>query len=139
MAKKPGTYTTTVMALKSQVLGKYVIARAWGYGNDDHRVRHLELVDNPVMVSRSTKTARRLISMLPACAEEKLREEEARLADAMHELDREIAKNGPYIKFCTDRVERSRNRVREMHALLHAPVDVVEVVVTTTVTERVVP
>lgn len=139
MAKKPGTYTATVMALKSQVLGKYVIARAWGYSNDDYRVRHIELSDHPVMVSRSVKTARRLIGMLPVCAEEKLREEEARLHDAMQDLDREIAKNGPYIKFNADRVERFKKRAEEMRAILHAPIDVVEVVSITTVTERVVP
>lgn len=139
MARKPGTHTAKIMALKSQVLGKYIVARAWEYGDNDYKVRYLSLVDNPVMVSRSTKTARKLLDLIPERVKEMVAEEESRLHDALRDLDREIATGGRYVEYNQNRVKRSEENLHKLKALLSHPIDVVEVTSVTTTSERVVP
>lgn len=140
MTKKLGTHNSKIMALKSQVLGKYVIARAWEYANsNDYKVRHVSLVDNPVMVSRSAKTARKLLDLIPEHVRELVADEETELHRALRDLDRAIASGDRYVDYHRSQIKRSEERLHMLKALLAHPIDIVEVTSTTTVIESVVP
>lgn len=142
MTKKPGTHTNTIMALRSRALGRYVVARAWKQIDaDEYRVHHVTLVDKPVMVCRSAKTARLLVGMMPRRVMEMIAEARDSMDRAQTNLD-----NGIRAGWCAADLDHARRwietleaRLVELDALLASPVDVVEVVITTTVVERVLP
>lgn len=138
MARKPGTHTSKIYAFKSRSLGKYVCARAWGYdGQQDHMVRIVELRDTPVLVAKSEKSARNLLSMIPDYLCEQAKQAEEHVYKARLELDY-ATRNGQSLGYHENRLRRKLDHLDEIMSLLNHPIDVVLVETTTETKETVV-
>lgn len=137
MARKPGIHKSTIYAFKSQVLGKYLYARAWGYdGPNDYLVRRLETHDNPVMVAKSEKSARALLDMLPEYLVKQLAKADESVYRAQRELDAAVNRGQPH-RYYERSLEQAQGQRDEILAMLNHPIDLV-LVETTTETKEIV-
>lgn len=139
MAKKPGTYTSTIFALKSRALGTYLQARAWSYGDstpDGYRIRSFRFVDNPVSVSKTEKSAKKLVDMIPAYVSSYIQEQEDRIAAEETQLLGNIAAYQRSWKIVT--IKRIRDDIDRLNLMMSGPIDIVRIDSTTTITETIV-
>lgn len=140
MARKPGTHVSTIYALKSPALGKYIHARAWeSDGPHDYRIRYLSVAEKPVSIAKSAKTAARIHAMLPSYLSELVGRKQDDLDHARARLDKAIASgNVNEREYRLDRVKDAERILREIQALMSSPIDVMRVVTTTDTTEDIV-
>jgi hypothetical protein len=146
MARKPGVHTSKIYAFKSQVLGKYISVRAWGYdGNTDYKIRYLEVIDHPVSVARSEKAMRKIASLIPARLQEEIVEAEQnidqarRSLDSILDLNRRVPPNGGYrVQPYHDALDRCIEIRDELMALLTHPIDIVMIEIRTETQETLV-
>ncbi len=139
MARKPGIHKSTIYSLKSHVLGKYIMARAWEYqGSNDYKVRHMSINDHPISIAKSRKTAEKLRSMLPDHIRETIVNIEDRIDAIRRDLDNDRTQGGRYIKYHEERIERGLAEIKDMAALLTNPIDIVMIETTTETKETVV-